>query len=611
MTFLPFNILYESGSEFVVTDPTLNQRNKFYLISASGATSESWYWDDNNPYPAIDVFGRNRIVWAGYLSKFITQTVDMPYISTDGLVWVSSSAENEANRVQFGLVSADDLNIVVSCRSYTDLFNYRTTSSVSYSTDGIIWNIGTASANMSTKGIAYSPTLQKFVTVGECDTGVATAYSSNGINFIVVSGSSIQSESKMVDFTDVTWDSSGSQFVAIGLYKEGLGSDNSCSIHTSTDGQTWTLKNTVRPPIDYAGFKFYRIVAVSGSYVMVGDAANNGGTGSMLRSTNLTGWEFVQNLPTKDLYDISYSPILNRFVAVGEMSRYSGPLYSDDTINWYTGSFSPYAYDELANIVWSPSLNEFVMLGVYPFGQTYRSYDGTKFFTKNESYTGSIRFSDSPAGTIYNTLLTPWSSSNAVFEKDTAAYTWIEIDIARGPANPNDNTSDNIYFLTSSYGIIIDSASLTGFDGYYPAGETEDVIVDGIRYLQEITTDYETTAYGYYETPISSVVTSATTATFSGSFKESGRAYFVMYYGVYGNVTSDVVAMIVNLNNGTIEYSEDESTRNDIGSYNLSSGKLNFIHGPTMTSKCNNYWELAFKVGFINEQTRSGSVLIT
>lgn len=609
MTFKPFNLLYDSGSEFVVVDPVTNQPNTFYLISASGATSENWYWGDYTPYPQLDSYSRNKLLWVNYLNKFVTQTGNGgPYLSSDGLSWVSASEANDSISIGGGMATAEDLNLLVAGRWYSGVSD-NNTSSIAYSSDGIHWNIGTSSVVMNVQGVAYSPTLQTFVSVGVSASRATAAYSTNGTYFTVVSGSNIPSQSKIIDFTDVTWDGTGNQYVAVGRYKEPSADYYSCSIHTSTNGQTWTLKAVVPAPTGYSTW-FTRVIAVSGSYLLLGDAA--GGTGSILRSTNLTAWSYVQNLPTRNLYDIAYSPSLNKFVAVGEMSRYSGPIYSTDTINWYTGSFSPYAYDVLSNIAWSPILKQFVSLGNSPYKQTYRSYDGVKFFTKNESYTGSIGFTSTPAGTLYNTLLTPWTSSNASFEKDTQALTWVEFDLLVGP----DPINQIYHFPTSSYGIVIDSASLSQFNTNL-TDYMEDITINGVRYLYEVSQEegnqYEKSNYGYYESLVTSVVTPSSVSTFSGSFKAAGRPYCIVYYGVYGNITSDTVAMVINLNEGVVEYSEDTTNRDNEGSYHLTgySGNLKFINGPTMTSKDNGYWELAFKVGFNVPQQRSGSVKIT
>jgi hypothetical protein len=302
-------------------------------------------------------------------------------------------------------------------------------------------------------------------------------------------------------------------------------------------------------------------------------------------------------------------------VAVGE---YSTPaqnktiVYSSNGTAWNSASFSQYTFPHsILAITWSPPLNKFVAIGIY---ETYYSYDGTKFFTKNESYTGSIGFTTTPAGTLLNTPLTPWTSSiTTTFGTDVGTTTSIEFDLMVGP-DPN---TDSIYVPTSSYGIIIDSASLVQFYNSSIDSYMEDIEVGGVRYLQEVTQEedniYPKYNTGFYETG-THTLHNYDTSEFSASLKASGRDYVTIYYTVSGNDVGDNVAMILNLGNGTVEYYEDASNWDAPGSYGLSGNGYNdmrFIQVPTLTDKTNGYWELAFKVGFRNTQQRSGSVAIT
>ncbi len=613
-----FNVLYNSGSEFKVVDPVTNQENKFYFISSSDTTTVTNTWDGGG-YPSILNNARNRLIWVNYLNKFVTTTAGSgPYLSTDGLHWTSASAANNAVEVDKTLAASDDLGIIVGNTVLgTD------TPAFSYSTDGVNWNICTSSVRTDAGyAVAYSPTLQRFVGgVSALDNTLenmqfTTAYSDDGIHFTVVSSSNVPSASNLgFGFQDIIWDSSGSQFVALGNWND-ANPGISASIHTSTNGETWQIKSVISPKVSTT-YGYTRIIAVSGSYIVTGDSVPPFGTpqsSSIVYSTNLTDWTFVSNLLTQSINAVEYSPTLNKFVAVGP----SNTLHSTDGINWYTGSTSNILNtSNMGCLAWSPTLNQFVGMGSNG-GPTMRSYDGINFLTQHESYIGNVGFASTPAGTLLNTPLTPWTGSNSNFAEKAIEYAWIDLELQRGAANPYDGGPLTYYHLTSSYGIIIDSSSLSNFYlDYFEPVEMEDVMIGDTRYLREITTEYESSAYvGYITTaePYSLTISPNKVSTFSGSFKAAGRSYFGMYYGVYGyDVNNQNVYLQVNLDDGVVEYYEDALNRNNEGSYNISQGDFSmaFINPPTMTDKGDGYWELAFKVGFIKNEQLSGSITIT
>lgn len=610
-------MLKESGSEFVVRDPVTNQENKFYLVSASGATAKEWYWNDAD-YPGDPLY--KGLIWADYLGKFVAMTDSVTHVSSDGIAWISGSESiddttNPYLAPTFGIAVANDLGKLVIGRD-----NGYLSKPIAYSTDGLNWSASTASAaNMFVRGITYSPTLQRFVAVGLSGTYEPNvAYSDDGINFTVVSSSTyITSASNMQQFFDVTWDESGSQFVATGDY-DSISGYYSGSIHTSTDGINWNIRTIIHPSANFYSSFFYKIIAVSGSYIIASDNPNTVSPSKAIvySSGSITNWTYATNLPivAGDLYDVTYSPYLNKFVAVGQPEAYSAKptmLYSSNILDWYSASLSVYApSDTIVSIAWSPTEKKFVALGTF---ETFYSYDGEKFFTKNESYTGSVGFTSIPAGTLYDTPLTPWTSSlTTTFNKSDTTYTYALFTLMRGPDGVYPS-ADVYYIPTSSYGIVIDSASLTQFPTVSTDTYMEDVEIDGIRYLREITQEpgneyaksneleYQTatsTLYNYY------------TSSFTASLKAAGRNYVMLRYGVSGAVVGDEVAMILNLADGVVEQYEDASNKDDVGSDLIGNTTMRFIDIPTLTPKLNNYWQLKFKAGFGDVLTRSGSVTI-
>jgi hypothetical protein len=125
----------------------------------------------------------------------------------------------------------------------------------------------------------------------------------------------------------VVWD--GSQFIAAGFDFEGSASEFRGSLHTSTDGSSWTLRQRVGPDLND--------IATSGSvHVAVGD------DGMIWRSTDAITWSPVPSGTTIDLKGVSYGD--GTFVAVGSGSPGNSGgtvvvLTSSDGSSWTDTSF--------------------------------------------------------------------------------------------------------------------------------------------------------------------------------------------------------------------------------------------------------------------------------
>jgi hypothetical protein len=474
--------------------------------------------------------------------------------------------------------------------------------------------------------MAYSPTLQRFVSVGFYDffpAEAATAYSDDGIFFTVVSGSNIPFNSSLAYFSDVTWDNSGSgQFIAIAK-RDGFPGETG-SVYTSTDGTSWTFKTDINF-VEADSYPITKIAAISGSYLILGNEIEP--YGSILRSTDLINWSYVSsswnidNPPVFDrLYDFAYSPSLNRTVIVGNIftsqdNGYSNTpvvLVSDDTITWYTSSrFTDTGFyeDALANVAWSPTLNQFT--GLAFFGHVYRSNDGITWLNDNQSYSASIGFEETPPNTLLNTELSPWTGSATYLTEMGNVYTYITYNLLNTDFNDE-------YIPTSSYGIIIDSSSMTNFSidtGIYGTGSfVEMVEIDGIQRIREISQpegeEYEDYQYVTYRSNslLPTLVVGAT-SSFSASLKSEGRNVRVNYdvsglatkpAGYWNNASVDFGASVVlDLTNGEV-ISTEQYPLGDV---------FTFLEQPKLSDKTNGYWELTFTAGF--GLTLSGSVTIT
>jgi hypothetical protein len=630
---MPFDIELQSGSRYTVIDPTTNQPYNFYLSSLVSASNEVYY----DAYPTYstasigwnpaDLYGLSSMVWAEYLGKYITQTFNYAvFSSTDGFTWVPATQAftgifPDELYPYYKMAVGEELQIIASNGDPNFL-----TCSIFHSTDGDIWNTGSVSEAWAGFGMAYSPSLQRFVSVGRYgspDREAGIAYSDDGISFTVISGSNLPSTSSLQYFSDVTWDSSGSgQFITIGF--RGSVPYDTGSVYTSANGISWTFKTDINSELDPSGgnITFTKIASISGSYLILG---RGGDSSSLLRSTDLINWTYVSaswtNSPSyfNELYDIAYSPTLNRTVIVGDIAYNLNDtprvLVSDDTITWYTASrFSSLGYDnKLYNVAWSPTLNQFVGLAG-DGSHVYRSNDGLHWLNDNQSYSASIGFEDTPPGTLLNTALSPWTGSATYLVEMENVYTYMTYTLLTTDFNDS-------YIPTSSYGIIIDSSSMMNFsidDGSAPNNpgtgsfvEVEEV--GGIRYIREISQpegeEYEDTQYVTYRSNslLSTLIVGAT-SSFSASLKSEGRNVRVDYFldgtatkpaGYWTNSGLELYStMELNLTNGEVISASAQPDENFV-----------FLEQPRLTDKTNGYWELTFKAGF--GRTLSGSVTIT
>ena len=621
---MPFDIEFQSESRYTVIDPTTNQPYNFYLSSLVSGSNEVYY-DVSPTYTTESIgwqsarnYGLSSMIWAEYLGKYLTQTDEgVIFSSPDGFTWTLATQifPLTGNYIPYyKMAVSEELQIIASNGDITF-----TTKSIFHSTDGDTWNTGSVSEQWAGFGMAYSPSLQRFVSVGRYgfpgpDAGIA--YSDDGISFTVISGSNLPSTSSLQYFSDVTWDTSGSgQFVAVG-YRGGIPYATG-SVYTSADGISWTFKTNINSAQTTISYPFTKIAAISGSYLILG---HSGETSSLLRSTDLINWSYVSASWTNspgyfdNLYDITYSPELNRTIIVGTFDGgYGAPLhstlYSDDTITWYTGSrLHPQYTSKLWNVKWSPTLNQFA--GLTNDFHVYRSTDGVNWLSENQSHSASIGFEDTPPGTLLNTALSPWTGSATNLTEMENVYTYISYNLL--------TTDFNDYYIpTSSYGIIIDSSSMTNFSidtGIYGTGSfVEMVEIDGIQHIREISQpegeEYEDYQYVTYRSnSLLPTLKVGATSSFSASLKPEGRNVRIDYF-LDGNATKPAgywnnsplqlySSMVLDLTNGEVISASAQPAENFV-----------FLEQPRLTDKTNGYWELTFKAGF--GRTLSGSVTIT
>lgn len=168
-----------------------------------------------------------------------------------------------------------------------------------------------------------------------------------------------------VPTTDVMIDAlyDGAQFVACGV---------GGTILTSSNGINWKVES-----IGNTDF-LNRIIYNGGRYVAVGPIALSGysltSTGTIYTSTNLISWQAVSSsIPTTaGYYDVTYSPSLGIYVAVGEAGLMAT---SSNGIDWMDNSHpAPIYQTSLTSITWN-SVESYFAVSDFD-GYIYNSTDG-------------------------------------------------------------------------------------------------------------------------------------------------------------------------------------------------------------------------------------------
>lgn len=182
---------------------------------------------------------------------------------------------------------------------------------------GATWTSGSSLGPENLNGVAYNPTLNKLVAVGNAGTIFGGAFNYTSTNPPGVTAwtppTSIPAGFQS-DLSAVTFD--GNQFIA-------LGTDG--SILKSPDGNTWTAATSVPS----GGMNSIAFGSVSGAVVYV--AVGNGG--KIFTSADLVNWTTVSTTGS-DLYNVSFPN--GSFVATGA----SGTLLTSTDASLWTPQIS-------------------------------------------------------------------------------------------------------------------------------------------------------------------------------------------------------------------------------------------------------------------------------
>ncbi len=185
------------GENWTTYDYTLADENwysvcwspELSMFVATGAASRSTVnimtspdgiaWDK---FRIEDIVGINSVTWAPELSKFVAVVLKNPndksvesLTSTDGRNWIVHRKYDASKYADMtNIVWAPGLNKFLATHFQT------VTSTISYSTDGIIWNRKYINIDES-RGLAWSEDLQKGVMT--CIYGNPTGSSTDGLNW--------------------------------------------------------------------------------------------------------------------------------------------------------------------------------------------------------------------------------------------------------------------------------------------------------------------------------------------------------------------------------------------------------------------------------------------
>lgn len=285
--------------------------------------------------PVVDV-SLNDIIWTESLQAFVGVGANSAFHSYDGIAW--TEATNMVSGTFTSIAYAPSLDKFIAIGN---------AGVIRQSVDeGLDWSaVTTPPAANNWSCVCWSPELSLFVAV-----------SRNGANRVATSptGSvwTARSAAAANAWTSVCWSAELSLFVAVS-------EDGTDRVMTSPDGITWTSRTT-----STAGL--WQSVAWSpdiGRFVAVA----NDTTGNMvMTSTNGTTWTFnFLSTPDNWYKKVIYVPDLLCFVAVANQSTNDAAgigsdapiLWSTDGVTWKSASAGIGNY--LACIAWSPSLQAF------------------------------------------------------------------------------------------------------------------------------------------------------------------------------------------------------------------------------------------------------------
>jgi hypothetical protein len=196
-------------------------------------------------------------------------------------------------------------------------------------------------------------------------------------------------------------------------------------IRFSTTGTTWSFHTN--PGVTLSGAVFNPTLA---TYITVGS--------SHYISTSTAGnTSYTERKRTFDIYDLTYSPSLNRYVACGSQGRVQ---YSSDAINWLVGTSSVATGNTLSNIVWNGSI--FAAVTTTTTAPVITSTTGISFTSRT-----------TPAAIALNSIA--WDPNNSRFiaggtggylTKSSTGTTWTDLAMIS-------STNDMIY--VSSLGLYV------------------------------------------------------------------------------------------------------------------------------------------------------------
>lgn len=226
------------------------------------------------------------------------------------------------------------------------------------STDGVAWTGHTIGSfgGFTFTSLAWSPTLALFIGVGVPNgTGAGIKSSTDGATWTT-------RDTTDYDWAAVCWSVDQSKFVAVGFDNNGA----SLPVYgTSSDGLTWVTGNLPGTFLNNPLAVLW--VAALSKYITVGSDFS-GGSQPVWTSPDGSTWT-LQTTPANDnLWTaLAYSPSLALIVAVGSSGTGTDnrTMHSVDGITWVLGTVpaSTSGNGDYTSIVWSVSLGLFIASG--------------------------------------------------------------------------------------------------------------------------------------------------------------------------------------------------------------------------------------------------------
>ena len=391
------------------------------------------------------------VCWAEELSVFVAvgQSGKIAY-SADGITWTQVTS-NFGSSFVYSVVWAKSIGLLVACGE---------SNKIGYSSDGVTWTVVTLADNdESLLSVAWSESLGRLVAINGQSPRVY--YSDNGVSW------------KGGTITAISSGSALCYAEALGLFVGSATFSGTPKFIYSADGITWTASTTT-PASQASGIAYSaelnKLVSMHVS-------------GVMYYSSDADTWTAVttEGFGASNIFAAAYSPLLGKFVAVGNSAKIGYSTAFASTISAHVAGFTIQAMQ------YSGTVTAYNCTFIQPGTTAALSFDSCRITESGSHISNNAR---SSSGTLYegdrHTTGAPASQNAISMTRDTVAGVWY---IYPSSATGYEEIKDNIIEggIVSSYAVTVTSGNTRGTS--YGAVFSEECTQSDPKFVDD--TDYK------------------------------------------------------------------------------------------------------------------------